>query len=186
MPKKKKIYNSILDAPFPSNSYGLDVAVADKTNNDLKDREKALFKEYGLKRPPKIDNEARRLIKLMALDLKIPGFIENAKDYSKIGKIGRPGKWKYFQSIYFLGNVESLKIKYPSKSLSNIINIVCKKYYPKENPKSLYTRYQELISSKDFIQTPFSRMIKQLGEKKDIDALDRLLKEFEPEAYKAF
>lgn len=61
-PKRKK-FNSVLDTPIDIYSKNV--------SEDLKEREKELFKLYHLERPEFLTNSTRLLIMQMANDLKI-------------------------------------------------------------------------------------------------------------------
>lgn len=158
---KRKIYDNILKTPFQTfRLYTTSPENFNKYKTELKSKEEALFAHYGLSRPKKLNEETRALIRKMAQDLKIRGFFHN----DEINEVGRPRKWKtsYEKSILFI-IVEHYKKQHPDKSLANIIEIVARKYYPEQNPRVLYVRYEEIIKTKP---------IKELAEQVKKDGID--------------
>lgn len=156
MPKKKK-YDNILAVPLSSIYLHKHTPQTEENYQiEIQKRETALFEEYDLVRPKNIPVAARELISKMARDLKIDGFYYEGE----LKTAGRPKKWATNNDkiILFL-IIQRFKKKYPNKTLSNIINIVAKEYYPDMEARSLYTRYQEIEQSEEikFVSTLLKR-----------------------------
>lgn len=160
----------ILNTPLSSHLLLSDDTLIQQHDADLIEREKALFQKYGLTRPAQLSTDTRKLIQLMAVDLNINGF----KTANEVKPCGRPNKWKEIDVILLFGiRVYLMQQKHPTYSLVNIINHVAKKYYPDENPKSLYTRYHEIFNNS--VNTKLITYIKQTISNKNIEELEKRL-----------
>lgn len=154
----KRKYNNVLDIPLSPYLLSTPTEVAKQRDQDLIEREAALFQEYGLSRPDKLDISTRKLIQQMAIKLKIKGFMES----NQVTRPGRPDKWKGFDGMLFVTRVQEAQKKHPKLTLNSVINNVRKEYYPDENQKSLYVRYNELLNDKGPLGK-LANMIKNLG-----------------------
>lgn len=144
---KRKLYGNILDIPLSPTLAATLIKGAEfaakQNHEELEEREKALFNYYGLKRPEFIDLTTRSLIKKLAIDNGIIGFIEK----SAIKKPGRPNKWYGETGILLYAQTKLMLLKYPGISLRDAINRTRTKYKYKEDINSLYTRYNEIIKN---------------------------------------
>ncbi len=109
----------------------------------LEDREIALFNKYGLQRPIDLQPVVRDLIQKMAIDLKIIGFMDEAK----VRLPGQPTKWLSSYGMIFVNRVEEYKRNNPNKSWINIMRYIKKEYKYTESAENLYIRYREILKN---------------------------------------
>ena len=175
MPKKKK-YGNILDVPLSPNLLLLGNDWIKQRDIDLKEREIELFKEYGLTRPEILNSQARDLIRFMARDLKIKGFMEN----NEVKPTGRPSKWKDFNEMLLLFiRVHLMQQRHPEMDLRSIIRNITQRYYPENKPDGIYARYNELQNLKNTEIKCVKTIIDNLSE----NGLDGLAKDMAKALY---
>lgn len=130
-PKRKK-FNSVLDTPIDIYSKNV--------SEDLKEREKELFKLYHLERPEFLTNSTRILIMQMANDLKIKGF----KPAHLAKSPGKPQKWLGAEGWILYARVQLYIQKHPNTSLREAIDNIRRKHYKDYTLNTLYSRYCEI------------------------------------------
>ncbi len=141
---KRKLYGNVLDIPLSPTLAATLIKGAEfaakQNHEELEMREKALFQEYGLKRPGFIDLTTRKLIQKMAIQQNIIGFTE----IGDIEKAGRPGKWIGKAGLLLCLQMQLMLLKYPDESLRGALDKVRRKYKYTENLDVLYVRYNEI------------------------------------------
>lgn len=146
---KRKEFGNILDIPINFSSPTFD--------QDIKDREIALYNHYGLKRPNNIDKDSQQLIHQLCKELKIQAFIP----LNKKAVVGRPNKWNNTYGLIFSSRVDLYKKQNPSKSLRECIDFIRRQYYQKIKLDTLYVRYNEIIK-KEHKNTITNELVKYI------------------------
>lgn len=152
-------------------------------SGELKQREIALYKHYGLERPTILDPQTRQLITSMAKELGIRGFYQT----NEVKTSGAPQKWKSYDGALLWARVELKKINNKTnKSLRSIIATVISEYKQdyslkdnvsgkilksSKNPDELlldiiYKRYNEIIKAKPW-QIQIAPLLKKMCENID-------------------
>lgn len=142
---KRKQFGNILDVSL-TDPFTLKITLEDQKvaalahEQELTEREQALFEHYGINFPSaEIPKEARDIIRKMAQDLRIQGF----SFQEEIKKSGRPCKWTYTEGALLLLRVQITRMENPSLSIRSAISIIKNKYNYKYSVNTLYVRHKE-------------------------------------------
>lgn len=171
---KRIRYGGILDMPR-SGLLGLSTLKLTEglkiLNQEMKEREEALFAHYGLKRPKRLDEATRELINKMAHDLNITGFLR----MDEIKHVGQPQKWPLFSGLLLCIRVEIFQTEHPKCSIRETFREIRQLYKYEQSADALRVRYYEARRS-SFVEGSFSlfnamKSNPKISKKKYIEAL---------------